>query len=135
MAGDAPAVWPTGWPVGIAAPWMGAEQENVLRLWLKNGALATSGVDYRHWQVDGERKHHIIDPLSGDSAETELLTVSVLHEDMCVAEAWATAALVASSTGSSLDLLTQHNLKAALIDQMQQVVLTEPLRPLVQWEI
>ncbi|MGB1252202.1 MAG: FAD:protein FMN transferase, partial [Candidatus Promineifilaceae bacterium] len=45
-AGDAPSGL-SGWPVGIAAPWTHEmpEQENMMRLWLANSSLATSGVD------------------------------------------------------------------------------------------
>jgi len=44
-AGFAPESYP-GWPVGIASPWSSAEgeRENLLRLWLAESSLATSGV-------------------------------------------------------------------------------------------
>ena len=134
-AGDAPAGWP-GWPVGIAHPASADEEEITLaRLLLHNGSLATSGVDYRHWLQNGERKHHLIDPRTGRPAGTDLLTVSVLATDACRAEAWATAALVAGQS-QGFQMLSQRNLAAALIrkgcNDGSRLLLTPTLRPLVQ---
>lgn len=133
VAGDAPPESP-GWPVGIAAPCSDKdESENLLRLWLSNGTLATSGLDYRCWQQERIVKHHIIDPETGDSAATDLLTASVVADDASTAEAWATAALVAGKN-RTLDLFNDYRKKAALIDQNQELLLTEALEPLVQYD-
>lgn len=130
VAGAAPVGQP-GWPVAVAAPW--ADGERVARLWLADGCLATSGVDYRRWQQAGRSRHHIIDPRTGDSAETDLLTVTVLAADACTAEAWATAALVAGRERGRA-LLTRHRLPAVLIDAAGRVTLTPAMRPLAQPE-
>ncbi|MDJ0756702.1 MAG: FAD:protein FMN transferase [Ardenticatenaceae bacterium] len=132
VAGDAPSGWP-GWPVGVAAPYSyKVDPENLLRLWLSNGTLATSGIDYRRWQQGLNSKHHIIDPLSGDSASTDLLTASVVADDASTAEAWATAALVAGKT-RTLDLFNDYRKKAALIDQNRELIITEALESMVQY--
>ncbi len=44
------------------------------------GALATSGVDRRHWQQGTQARHHIIDPRSGESAQRGLGSVTVAAE-------------------------------------------------------
>lgn len=132
-AGAAPSFW-SGWAVGIAAPWAGdASQRNLVRLWLSHASLATSGIDYRRWVSDGVEAHHIIDPRTGSPAETDLLTVSVLHTDACTAEAWATAALVAGSQ-NGYDLLLDRDLAAAAIHQNYQLSMTATMHPLAQIE-
>jgi len=95
-AGDAPGAYP-GWPVAIAMPAAPADAEppTAVSLWLSNGTLATSGVDYRWWQQGDRRLHHLIDPRTGLPAANKVITASVLSGDACRAEAWATAALVA----------------------------------------
>lgn len=139
VAGDAPTDWP-GWLVGIANPTAAGEPESDLaRLWLKNSALATSGIDYRRWQQGTRTVHHLIDPRTGAAADTDLLTVSVLADDAAVAEAWAKAALIAGATAGSA-LLQQHQLPAALVDgeagakrhQRRRLTLTPALAPFVQ---
>lgn len=128
-AGDAPDGLP-GWPVGIAKPGKGAQPE-VGRIWLNNHTLATSGIDYRRWQQNGIPRHHIIDPRTAVSAQTDALTVSVVAKSACTAEAWATAALVVG-VDIGLEMSTAVNLKAALINQAHQLFLTPQLRPQIQ---
>ncbi|MCP4359441.1 MAG: FAD:protein FMN transferase [Chloroflexi bacterium] len=132
-AGIAPQHYP-GWPVGIAAPWSAEmERENLLRLWLSESSLATSGIDYRCWTQNGRLQHHIIDPRTSQPADTDILTVSVLAEDAYIAETWATAALVAGMQAGS-DLLHEQAMGAAFINHDWQVSLTPTLASQVQWE-
>ncbi|MEM7533249.1 MAG: FAD:protein FMN transferase [Chloroflexota bacterium] len=91
-----------------------SDEESLFRLWLANCTLATSGVDYRRWQNNGQNTHHIIDPRSGRPAQTDLLIVSVLAPDASCAEAWATAAIVAGSR-DGYQLLSQENIAAAFV--------------------
>jgi uncharacterized protein YbjT (DUF2867 family) len=42
------------------------------------GGVATSGTDHRRWKQGGTWKHHIIDPRSSNSAESDLLRVTVI---------------------------------------------------------
>ncbi|MEM7125146.1 MAG: FAD:protein FMN transferase [Chloroflexota bacterium] len=119
-AGDAPNGWP-GWPVGIAIPSTDLAQEadtdgTLARLWLGNRSLATSGVDYRKWQQNGKEVHHLISPTTGRSAETDLLTVSVLANDAAFAEAWATAALIAGQS-RGYQMLQQRGIAAACVGE------------------
>ena len=127
VAGDGPT-GSVGWPVGIGAPWSQPDEtpRDLLRLWLRNGSLATSGVDYRRWG----NAHHLIDPRTGRPAETDVVTASVLAADASRAEAWATAALIAG-LDDGLELLEAAGLPAALVDERQRVYMTEKMYPLV----
>lgn len=109
VAGAAPFDHP-GWPVAIGAPSTASDPEprDLATLWLAEAALATSGVDYRQWLQDGDAMHHLIDPLTGCPAQTDGLTVTVLAQEAAVAEAWATATLVAGSAVGMADLLDQN---------------------------
>lgn len=101
VAGDPPAGLP-GWPVGIAVPWHdgGDPAVDLARLWLRNVALATSGVDYRRWLHLGQWQHHLIDPRRGAPAVTDLWTVSVVAADAASAEAWAKVGLILGAQGA-----------------------------------
>ncbi|MEZ4706140.1 MAG: FAD:protein FMN transferase [Caldilineaceae bacterium] len=139
VAGPAPRELP-GWPVAVAAPSAGDQLEtgavaqppaaDLLQLWLAEAALATSGVDYRRWRQAGRWRHHLIDPRSGEPAETDLLTVSVLHKNAASAEAWAKAALLLGMN-AGWERLTQHNLAAVLAGTDGQVLLTQPM---AEWQ-
>lgn len=123
-AGDAPSGWP-GWPVGVSAPYPAeqAPRATVMELWLVNSSLATSGIDYRRWQVNGRPAHHLIDPRTGAPAQTDLLVTSVLAGTAVRAEAWATASLIAG-TETAVPTLTAQNMAAALISQTGELLLT-----------
>ena len=133
VAGFAP-VGQLGWPVGISAPYEGSDDRpNLVRMWLSHGCLATSGVDYRQWLTADGRKHHIIDPRTGTSAETDLLTVSVMMVDACEAEAWATTSLILGQEEAYLRM-NQHGVEGLLINQMREAQVTPQMRPHLQWE-
>ncbi|MCB0857484.1 MAG: FAD:protein FMN transferase [Solirubrobacterales bacterium] len=59
-----------------------------------SGAVATSGVTRRSWQSDTGRSHHLIDPRTGEPAETGLLQVTAVAPTAAEAEIRAKAALL-----------------------------------------
>jgi thiamine biosynthesis lipoprotein len=60
------------------------------------GAVVTSSVTKRAWLKNGVTGHHIIDPRTGQPAESEWLSVTVLAPDAAAAEAYAKALLIGS---------------------------------------
>lgn len=61
---------------------------------LTDVAIATSG-DYRNYfEVEGRRYSHMIDPRTGYPVAHDLVSVTVVHPECMVADAWATALVV-----------------------------------------
>jgi thiamine biosynthesis lipoprotein len=131
-AGSAPAGFP-GWPVAVSSPWSDENQEpfDLCTLWLCNEALATSGIDYRNWQLDGRLTHHLIDPASGAPAVTDGLTMTILSDDAAQAEAWATAALVAGS-GAGMEALLEAGLAGLMVTQGGGILATPDMHKRLQ---
>jgi FAD:protein FMN transferase len=77
------------WPIGVATP------VGTITLELRDGALATSGRDRRHWVRDGRLAHHVIDPETGEPAEGDMLTVTVAAGTAAEAEVLATSLFLA----------------------------------------
>jgi thiamine biosynthesis lipoprotein len=71
---------------------------------LRDGAIATSGVDARLWEPAG---HHVLDPASGTPAWTGVVTATALAPSAAEAEARATAALL-SGPLRGLEPLRRH---------------------------
>ncbi len=69
----------------------------VADLRLTHGALATSSVVKRSW---GDGAHHIIDPITGASAETDVLQATVWAPTCAEAEVLATSAVLLGRTAS-----------------------------------
>ncbi len=64
---------------------------------LTDAAVATSG-DYRHvHEIDGRKHSHTMDPRSGAPLAGDLAQVTVVAESCMVADAWATALMVAGA--------------------------------------
>ncbi|MEO8391587.1 MAG: FAD:protein FMN transferase [Chloroflexota bacterium] len=85
----------TGWNISIADP---DRSVPICELTLHDRAVVTSGIDYRRWQtVDGQPRHHIIDPRTGQPAETDVRTVSIVHPHAPTAEAFSKAVLLLGS--------------------------------------
>ncbi|MGE5225637.1 MAG: FAD:protein FMN transferase [Planctomycetaceae bacterium] len=101
IAGAAPVL-----DVGVEDPERPAQE--LVRLRLAEGALATSSVVKRSW---GPAQHHVIDPRTGVPATTELLQASVWAPTCAEAEVLATRALLEGrgAAGSLSCVLVAHD--------------------------
>ena len=82
------------WRIAVEQPLAG--QRGIAQaLAVTDIAIATSG-DYRNYvEVDGTRYSHTLDPRTGYPVTHDLVSVTVLHERCMMADAWATALIVA----------------------------------------
>ncbi|WP_336975026.1 FAD:protein FMN transferase [Sphingobium aromaticiconvertens] len=93
-------------PPGLALP--------VLRVALCGLSVATSG-DYRRFRPSADgRLSHSIDPASGAPIANDVASVSVLHPQAMLADAWATAITVLGPD-RGMALATREGLAALLI--------------------
>ncbi|MCC6613263.1 MAG: FAD:protein FMN transferase [Anaerolineae bacterium] len=82
----------SGWRIAIGAPGTDAITTSVN---LSRGSLVTSATDYRRWHTsDGRAQHHIIDPRTGQPAQTDVLSATVIHANGALADAFAKAVLL-----------------------------------------
>ncbi len=85
----------SSWQIGIADPFHPGQE--IETLFVNKAGIATSGKDRRRWTRNGVLQHHIIDPLTNQPAETDLLTVTVVAADVMKAEAAAKAPFILGS--------------------------------------
>lgn len=102
-----------GWPVAIADSSLAGEAALAQVVRLATGAVATSSVTCRRWQHGGRMMHHIVDPRTGYPASGPWRTVSVAAARCAVANAAATAAIVAGEDAPAW--LTRTGLAARLV--------------------
>ena len=112
MGGDMVAYGERDWLIDIGDPC--SDNDIITTIKLKNEAVATSGIDYRHWMLDGQFHHHIIDPRTGKPADTAVLSVTIVHPDVVIAEASARAVLILGSK-KGLAWLGEHGDTSGLI--------------------
>jgi thiamine biosynthesis lipoprotein len=80
------------WAIGVSNPFETGADLEVLQV--KRGGVASSGKDRRHWNQNGIFRHHIINPYTGQPAETDVLRVTVLAPTVMEAEAAAKTAFI-----------------------------------------
>ena len=85
LAGDGPTG--DGWQVAVEDP--RGRPTPVAVLTLRDQACATSSTQVRHWTSGGREVHHLIDPATGEPAESGLLSVTVVAPDPAIAEVWS----------------------------------------------
>ena len=100
------------WPVGVSDPFSADGQ--LALLMLGRAGVATSGRDYRHWLQDGAQRHHIIDPRTGTSAETDVVSATVVAATVLEAEMAAKTVLILGSQ-AGLDWLDSRRAYAGLL--------------------
>jgi FAD:protein FMN transferase len=114
------------WGIDIAKP--SGEAGRAALLTLRDEAVATSGMDRRRWLVEGEERHHLIDPRTGKSAATDLVSVTVLGKGVSRAEVIAkTVCILGRERG--LEFATKHHAAVFLTMSDGKTVYNEYMKP------
>ena len=84
------------WRTGIEKPSLNSDSDQEMQeiVEMNNVAMATSGNYRNFYEQDGKKFVHIIDPWTGFSRPSSLLSVSVVAADCMTADAYATALMV-----------------------------------------
>jgi thiamine biosynthesis lipoprotein len=119
VSGAAPRGGP--WTVAVEHPWSALPFALVT---LHDGAVATSTTLRRRWRVDGETRHHLIDPWTGQPSQTDLTLATVIDGSALAAEVAAKAVLLRGST-HPFDIVGGTGAEALAVDR-DGVVLATP---------
>ena len=84
-----------GWSVAVRSD----RPEQPLRLWLKDGALGTSGSGEQFVIVNGRRHGHVVDPRTGQHPRG-VRSATVITADATTADALSAAFLVSGADGA-----------------------------------
>jgi thiamine biosynthesis lipoprotein len=102
------------WVIGLE---LGAGTDELLgTLSLAAGGVATSTTLRRHWEIEGESRHHLIDPATGQPSDSDLVSVSVVAGTAWVAEVLAKALLLRGSK-HAFDLIGGTGVEAISVDR------------------
>jgi thiamine biosynthesis lipoprotein len=96
LAIGSPPNRPDGWVVGLKHPW---QPRRIARIRLRDRALATSGATHQHFDYNGRKLGHVLDPRSGWPAEGIALAAA-LAPTAAEADALATAFYVLGIDGA-----------------------------------
>lgn len=101
---------PDGWPILVQD---GDDQPATTVCLTGAQAMATSSTLHRTWWRAGDRFHHIVDPMTGMSADHVWRTVSVAAATCVLANTLTTAAVVRAN--SAVEFLASHGAAARLV--------------------
>lgn len=93
------------WTVGVEDPFHPDRDLRVLAV--RDQAVATSSISHRRWLRDGRPQHHLIDPRTGQPAESGVVAATVLAGSVGRAELLAKMALLLGPE-EGLQILEKH---------------------------
>jgi thiamine biosynthesis lipoprotein len=120
-----------GWRIGVEDPRGGDGPLAVVDA--TDAGVATSSIRIRRWSAGGRTVHHLIDPRTGESADSGLLAVTVRAADPAWAEVWSKALFLAGR-GAMRALADEHDLAALWVDEDGFVGVSRQLRPYLLWQ-
>jgi thiamine biosynthesis lipoprotein len=120
LGGDIAVAGPHGWDIGIADDHTATEPEQVVRI--DRGGIATSSTAVRRWRAGGRERHHIIDPSTGEPAQSPWRTVTVAARSCLAANTASTAAIVMGERAPAW--LSERGVSARLVAHDGAVIRT-----------
>ena len=105
----------SAWEIGLEDP--RDPEQSLATLYAPSGAVATSSIAKRSW-LQGERvRHHLIDPRTGEPAETDWLSVTVFAKQAATAEVYAKVLLIAGSSQAPDFISRNGELRFVAVDR------------------
>jgi FAD:protein FMN transferase len=107
------------WEIGLEDPRDPQQTLTILRV--GPGAVATSSVVKRSWRQGEKLRHHLIDPRTGEPADTDWLSVTVIAQHATDAEVYAKALLIGGPTLAQEMILKRTDLSFLAVDPQGQL--------------
>jgi thiamine biosynthesis lipoprotein len=114
-----------GWKIDLIHPV--EPTQFMARVYLHHRALATSTVARRRWQHDGRIMHHLIDPRTGQPAQTDAISVSVIADRTVVAEIYAKVVLILGAEQGLAYLQSLPGIEGLIYTTSSDIVYTDGL--------
>ena len=112
-----------GWQIDLTHPLQPGL--SMARLHVNHKALATSTIAKRRWRQQGEVKHHLINPRTGQPAITDALSVTVAAERTVLAEVYAKVALILGAKAGLAWLQRLSGVDGLIFTAEQQILYTD----------
>ncbi len=118
------------WMIGVIDPFQ--PERDLGTISVGQSGVATSGRDFRQWRQNGIFRHHIIDPRTGMPAETDLICVTVVAQDVMAAEMAAKIVMLKGSEVGLDWLENETDYQAILVLADARILTTEQIAT-IQW--
>lgn len=109
----------THWEIGLEDPF--DTSKDLMTLWVEDGAVATSSTTKRLWTQGQLQRHHLIDPRSGQPAQSPWVSVTVFAPNAAQAETFAKAILIAGTQNAQALLDSAPDISFLAVDVEKQL--------------
>ncbi len=109
-----------GWDVYLENP--RDETQMLAQLHLRSGGVATSSVMKRSWTQGDKIQHHLIDPRTGEPAQTDWLSVTVISTDVIHSDIYAKVILIGGERESANLLQAKEGLTYIAVDSQGKLL-------------
>ncbi len=103
------------------------DEKQSINFSLQDKALCTSGIYRRKWNIKNQKKHHILNSKIKDSAQTDIVSASVIHKNGVMADAYATLA-VAEGSERAVEFFKAHNIDFVIICKNNVILMSDSLK-------
>lgn len=111
--------------IGIQQPF-GDANEAAVSLSVSDQSVITAGVYQRYFRQDGRLYHHILDPSTGYSAQTDLYSATILCDNPAAGDAYSTICILLGKE-KALDLIRRTpGLEAIFITENNEIIYSDP---------
>jgi thiamine biosynthesis lipoprotein len=117
------------WSIGVTDPLNAEAHLQILQV--KSGGVATSGKDYHKWQVNEGWVHHILDPRTGQPAQTDILTSTILAPSVLEAETAAKTVFILGSQEGLQWLKSHPDFTGLFILNDKSIITNEKVQALI----
>lgn len=115
------------WAIAVADP--RNRDGRLAMLKIQRGGVATSGRDYRRWKVNGDWRHHLIDPRTGLPAKTDIFSVTVVGPTALEAEVAAKVVAILGSQDGLTWLNQRTSMAGLLVLESEEVLQSQRMQP------
>ena len=119
-----------GWQIDLIHPLQ--PQLSMARLYLHHRALTTSTLAKRRWSRDGRVLHHLINPYTGQPADTDAVSVTVTADRTALADVYAKVALIQGVERGLAYLEQLPGVEGLIFSADRQILFTSGFEPLLE---
>ncbi|MGW8185020.1 MAG: FAD:protein FMN transferase [Candidatus Moraniibacteriota bacterium] len=103
-----------------------SEDENEVMIEISNEGIATSGNTRKHWEIDGKKFHHLINPQDVDMFSFELKSVTVVADTTEEADVMAKV-LFLMGLERGLDFANKHKIRNVFLKNSKEIIKSRAL--------
>lgn len=120
------------WTVGVENPYIKTEHPLAI-LKIQDQTVATSSTAKNNWKdTTGKTYHHLINPKTGLPVATNIIAITIIHDDLITAEIWSKSLFLETEQGMT-EITDNLNLPALWFTKDNKMHYNKHMKPYITW--